>query len=67
MPLSRCLLPSEIKGVNEGARKSLPRSAKRPLFAHLRAGRDAILNRLAPIGYEDETGFHYAESRPKRG
>jgi hypothetical protein len=27
--------------------------------------RDAILNRLAPIGYEDETGFHYGtQARP---
>lgn len=27
--------------------------------AHLQTVRAAILNKLVPIGYEDETGFHY--------
>jgi hypothetical protein len=28
-------------------------------LAHLQTARTAILNKLVPIGYEDETGFHY--------
>jgi len=31
------------------------------ILARLQSARAAILNRLVPMGYEDETGFHYGK------
>lgn len=35
---------------------------KLPIMARLRA----ILERLAPIGYQDESGFHYGEQKRRK-
>jgi hypothetical protein len=59
MQVLRSLLPWGIKRVNWGLGESLLRCFKRPLFASVQTVRDAMLNRHVPIGYEDETGFHY--------
>ena len=40
-------------------RESWRRCLKRPRFASLHRVRDAMLDRHVPIGYQDETGFHY--------
>lgn len=34
-------------------------SGRQGLFAHVAAFWDASLNAIAPLGYEDEAGFHY--------
>jgi hypothetical protein len=54
-----CSLPLEIKPVNVDARQSWRRCLQRPLLPYWQSVRDALLNRHVPIGYEDETGFHY--------
>lgn len=61
MPALRCLIPLGIKMGNGGLRKSLLRFPKRPLFRHLQIGADSVLHWFCPIGYEDETGFHFGE------
>ena len=61
MPVLRGLLPWWLKPSNGGLRKFLLRCLKRPRFPHLERIGDAVLNRIAPIGYEDEMGFHYGK------
>ncbi len=36
-------------------------------LAHLQTLRAAILNRLVPMGYQDEAGFHYGVERKRSG
>jgi hypothetical protein len=50
--------PLNLAGV---LKKFLLHLPKGPLFAYLQRIRDAVLKRLGPIGYEDETAFHYGE------
>ena len=59
MQVLRSLLPWRIKRVKWGFKGSMLPEFKRALFAHLQTARNALVIRHAPIGYEDETGFHY--------
>jgi len=61
MPALRCLVPLWIKGVAGVARKPLLHLPGRPLRLYLLKRLDAMLNKHVPIGYEDETGFHYGK------
>jgi len=61
MPALRSLVPLWIKGANGGLRKSWLPLPKRPLFPYLQRVRDSMLNRHVPMGYQDETGFHYGK------
>jgi hypothetical protein len=59
MQVLRCLPFWGIKRGKWSWRESWLGWLKGPLFASLRRVRDAMLDRHVPIGYQDETGFHY--------
>ena len=61
MSALRCLIPLGTKVGNGGWRSSLLRFPKRLLLSYLPMARDSVLNWLCPVGYEDETGFHYGK------
>jgi hypothetical protein len=61
MSALRCLIPLGTKVGNGGWRSSLLRFPKRLLLSYLPMARDSVLHWLCPVGYEDETGFHYGK------
>jgi hypothetical protein len=65
MPALHYLAAWDAKGANGGSRKALPRFLNRRLFPSLQALGRAALDRFCPVGYEDETGFHYGRPAAK--
>lgn len=47
------------KGYGSSVRNSFVPRIRRSVWARLGIAWDAALNTLAPMGYEDEKGFHY--------